>query len=110
MGVRPDMGVLADLAVSADAVLDHRTGPDHAVDQSCVRPDLTAVTDHGVALQDGARVEGDIPPELHGDVDERLARVEHGDPVQQPVSVRAAAQLALRQGQLPSIVDTTSLC
>src|SRR3954451_7778422 len=104
VGVGADVRVLAHLAVAADAVLDHRSGPDHAVDQSSVGPDLAAVADHRVALQDRSRVQGDITAQLHGDVDERLPRVEHGDTVEQPVAVGAAAQFALGQGQLPAIV------
>ena len=50
-------------------------------------------------------IERDVAAELHGDVDERLARVEHRDAVQQPVPVGAAAQLALGERQLPAVVD-----
>ena len=52
MGVRADVGVVADLAVAAHAVLDHRARSDHAVDQAGVGTDLAAVADDRVALQD----------------------------------------------------------
>src|SRR5215204_6157851 len=103
------MSILANLAVPTDTVLDHSTGPDHAVDQAGVGPDLAAVTDNGVALQDRPRIQRDIAPELHRDVDERLARVEHGDSIEQPPAVGAAAQFAFGQGQLPTVVDSAGL-
>ena len=109
MGVRADVGVVAHLAVATDAVLDHDPGSDHAVDQAGVGPDLTPVADHRVALQDRAGIQRDIATELHGDVDERLARVEHRHPVEEPVAVGAAAQLAFGERKLPPVVDTAGL-
>ena len=55
MGVRADLGAVADLAVAAHGVLDDRAVPDHAVDQPGVGADLAAVADDRVALQDRAR-------------------------------------------------------
>ena len=43
-----------------------------------------------VALQDRARVQRDVPAEVDGHVDERLARIEHRDAVEQPPPVGPA--------------------
>ncbi len=83
MGVRPNDRGRPDLGVVADGVLDDCLGADRAVDEAGVRPDLAAVTDHGGPLQDGARVQRDIAADGDGDVDERLAGIEHRHAAQQ---------------------------
>ena len=45
-----------------------------------------------------ARVDGDVPAERHGDVDERLARIEHGHPVHMiSVLVETVTRLVVQQ-------------
>ena len=73
MGVRADMRIVADLAVAADTVLDDCPCSDHTIDQAGVGPDLAAVADHRVALQDRAGIQRHVAAELHRDVDEGLA-------------------------------------
>jgi len=90
-------------------VLHGRAVADGAIDEPGVGADLAAVAHHGVALQDGSRVEGDVASELHRDVHERLARVEHRHAVEQPVAVRARAQLALGHRELPTVVHAFGL-
>jgi hypothetical protein len=50
-----------------------------------------------------------VTAEPDGDVDERLARIEHRHAVEQPAAVRARPQFALGEGQLPAVVDTLRL-
>ena len=59
--------------------------------------------------QDRPRVQRDVAAELDGDVDERLAGIEHRHAVEQPAAVGATAQLALGEGQLPAVVDALGL-
>ena len=82
---------------------------DDAVGELRVRPEVGAVADDGLALQDRARVDRDVAPELDRDVDERLARIEHRHAVEQPVTVRAVAELALGERELPAVVDALRL-
>ena len=63
----------------------------------------------GVALEDGARVDRHVAAQCDGDIDERLPWVEHGDAVEQPAPVGAAAQFPLGERELPAVVDASGL-
>ena len=103
------MGAVADLGVDADGVAHGAVAADDAVGELGVRAEIGAVADDRVALQDRARVDRDVAPELDRDVDEGLARIEHRHPVEQPVPIGAVAELALGQRQLPAVVDALRL-
>src|SRR6056297_147531 len=109
VGVRADDGGWADLGVVADGVLDDGVVADRAVDEAGVGPDLAAVADHGGALQDRAGIQRDVATDADGDVDERLAGIEHRDPAEQMQPVGARAEFTLGECELPAIVDTLGL-
>ena len=105
----PTVAAVADLGVDADGVAHHAVAPDDAVGELGVRAEVGAVADDRLALQDRARVDRDVAAELDRDVDERLARVEHRDAVEQPAPVGAVAELALGERELPAVVDALGL-
>src|SRR5688572_22541024 len=109
MGERADGRTVADLGVDAHRVAHRAAAPDDAVGELRVRTQVGVVADDRSTLQDRARVDRDVAAELDGDVDERLARIEHGDAIEQPVAVGAVAELALGEGELPAVVDTLRL-
>ena len=110
VGVRADAGAVADLGVAADGVLDdavrrRRRSRSRRVSGPISQPSPTTVSPCRIV----PGIQRDVAAELDGDVDERLARVEHRDAVEQPVAVGAGAQLALGEGQLPAVVDALGL-
>ena len=108
-GERADPRPGADRRRRPDGVLDRRPLPHLAVDEPGVRADLAALADDGRSVQHRPRVQRDVAPEVDGDVDERLARVEHRHAVEQPVPVGPRPQLALGEGELPAVVDALRL-
>ena len=109
MHIRTDDGVVADLGAVADAVFNDGAGADCAVGEACVGAQLAAVTDDGRSLQHGAGVQRDVATDGDVHIDERLARVEHRDAVEEPVAVGAVAQLTFGERKLPPVVDALGL-
>src|SRR6476646_5731451 len=109
VGERADRGAVTDACRRAHRVLHDGPAADPAVGETGVRAELAAGAHHRGAVEHRARVERDVTAELDGDVDERLARSEHGDACQEPVTVGARPQLALGEGELPAVVDALGL-
>src|SRR5918995_753162 len=109
MGERADGRAVADLGVETHGVAHSAASPHHAVGELRVRAQVGALADDRLALEDRAGIDRDVAPELDRHVDERLARIEHRDAVQQPMAVRSVSELALGEGQLPPVVDTLGL-
>ena len=91
MTVRTHARTGTNFGVAPHGVLDDAVGCNDAIDESGIGAELATAADDGAALQDGAWIQRDVASELHGDVDEGLAWVEHGDAVEQPVPVGAGA-------------------
>ena len=105
----PHDGVLADLGVAPDGLLDGRPRADDAVDQPGVGAELGARTHHAPALQQRAGEQGHVGRQLDGGVDVGALGIEHGDPEAQPALVGAAPQLGLGPGELHPVVDALGL-
>ena len=109
MGEGPDSGAVTDLGRHRHRVGHDRPLPHDGVDEAGVGTDLAAAADDGVPLEDRPREQRHVGAEADAGVDVGALGVDHGDTLDEPPGVRAAAQLGLSGGELGPVVDAHKL-
>src|SRR5438270_11849085 len=108
-GERSDDGARTDFGVLTHRLLDGGALGDSAVGEPHGGAEAGAGSDHGVAVQHGARDEGEVGREAYRWVDVGALGVGHGDAPTHPPVVDALAEHGLGRRQLGPVVDARRL-